>query len=103
MGLKVIKESTFPYERSIAQYLCSPESELSTSPLNHCAPVYEILDVPGVPNAVIFVMPLLREAFNPAFETIGEVVDFLHQMFEVSGLKCVITSSYLSSGSQIHA
>ena len=70
-----------PYEVDIATSLCS--KQLSSDPLNHCVPIYEVLKVPGDDDKVIIVMPLLRRWDEPEFETVGEGVDFFRQLFEV--------------------
>jgi hypothetical protein len=79
--LKIIKISLHPYEVDIATSLCS--KQLSSDPLNHCVPIYEVLQVPGENDKVIIVMPLLRLWNDPEFETVGEGVDFFRQFFEV--------------------
>jgi hypothetical protein len=48
-------------------------------------PIYEVLKVPGEDDKVILVMPLLRGWDEPAFETVGEGIDFFQQLFEVWG------------------
>jgi hypothetical protein len=32
---------------------------------------------------IILVMPLLREYYDPRFDTVGEVIEFFQQVFEV--------------------
>jgi hypothetical protein len=83
VGLKVLSTATFPFELSMVDYLSSSTSELRESPQNHCVPVYETFSVPNDPEQFILVMPFLREALDPHFETIGEAIDFFHQIFEV--------------------
>lgn len=59
--------------------------KLATSPESHCAPLDSTLpvvrDIDG--SDFILVMPLLRPYNEPPFTTIGEVLDFLRQAFEV--------------------
>ncbi len=50
---------------------------------NHCVPIYEVLQVPDNDNMRILVMPLLRDYNDPQIQTVGEAVEFFHQMFEV--------------------
>jgi hypothetical protein len=50
--------------------------------MNHCVPILDVLAVPDEERDII-VMPLLRRYSNPPFETFGEVVDCLRQLFEV--------------------
>lgn len=74
--------SRHPYEIEIGRYFCS--SPLSDDLANHCVPIYDVLEVPNKDNIAILVMPLLRDATDPFFDTVGEVVDCVHQLFEVT-------------------
>lgn len=57
---------------------------LQSFPGNHCARILEVIDVPGTEyTQSIIVMPQLRELQNPRFDTIGEIVDCVQQIFEV--------------------
>jgi serine/threonine protein kinase len=78
--LKCIDVSRHPYEIEIGRYFSSPS--LSEDPANHCVPIYEVLEVPNAEHLMILVMPLLRNATDPYFDTVGEVVDCIHQLFE---------------------
>lgn len=49
--------------------------------------IYGKLDVPDCPDEGIIVMDIMRKYDDPKFETVGEVVDFFQQMFEVSCMK----------------
>ncbi|KAI0669473.1 kinase-like domain-containing protein [Trametes maxima] len=51
-------------------------------PMNHCVPVREILLDPHDPNSALMVMPFLRPCNNPAFSTIGDVIEFVNQTLE---------------------
>jgi hypothetical protein len=42
-----------------------------------------MLKVPDEDDKVIIMMPMLRHWDTPSFETVGEVVDFFGQLFEV--------------------
>jgi hypothetical protein len=79
--LKCLQKSIYPYEVDIACFFSSPP--LAGDPQNHCVPVYEVLQVPDDDDKVIIVMPLLREYRDPDFDTIGEIVGFFSQIFEV--------------------
>jgi hypothetical protein len=57
---------------------------LASNPKNRCAPFYEVLRVPDDENRVVIVMPLLYRTDHPPFQTIGEVVEFFRQIFEVA-------------------
>lgn len=80
VSLKCIDVSQHPYEIEIGRYFCS--SPLSQDSANHCVPIYDVLEVPANDHLAIVVMPLLRDATDPYFDTIGEVVDCIHQLFE---------------------
>jgi len=79
--LKVIKKSVHPYEADIGLFFSS--ETLASDPRNHCVPIYEVLQLPDDDDKIILVMPLLREYYNPRFDTVGEVVEFFRQVFEV--------------------
>jgi hypothetical protein len=81
--LKQVKKADHPLEARIHRFLCSPDSELSMDPKNHCVPLLAVLDPPDQPDYLIFVMKLLRAYDEPDFDTVGEVVDFFQQIFEV--------------------
>ncbi|GBE80551.1 hypothetical protein SCP_0302660 [Sparassis crispa] len=78
--LKKTKKSTHPYEAEIARFLSS--SPLISDPRNHCVPICEALQDPIDEDIVLLVMPLLRLYDEPRFETVGEAVEFFHQMIE---------------------
>jgi hypothetical protein len=56
---------------------------LTSDPLNHCVPIYDVLRLPDDDDKVILVMPLLRSWCEPEFETVGEGIHFFRQLFEV--------------------
>ena len=80
--LKAVDIRENPDELEIATYFSS--KQLSDIPENHCVPIFETLKVPDDDYHVILVMPVLRNCMNPPFETVGEVIDFLGQVFDVS-------------------
>ena len=82
VALKRVLTSKFPYEVDISQYLSS--NELRTDPRNHCVPIWDVLSVPDSDDDVIIVMPLLRACSDPPWQTLGEVMSFFLQLFEVS-------------------
>ncbi|EIN06245.1 kinase-like protein [Punctularia strigosozonata HHB-11173 SS5] len=79
VALKRIYPDVNSYEEPVIIKLGS--DLLNSDPHNHCVPIYEILDVPGE-NHRLIVMPLLRKYANPEFDTIGEVVSCIQQIFE---------------------
>ncbi|KAJ7159465.1 kinase-like domain-containing protein [Mycena filopes] len=82
--LKRISNALHRYEAEIHRHIASPGSEFSESlePKNHCAPLFNLLHPPDNAEALILVMPLMRKYDDPPFDTVGEVVDFFHQIFE---------------------
>jgi hypothetical protein len=78
--LKAVRRNDHPFEVEIARYLMS--EPLRSDPMNHCVPILDVLNVPDDPRDII-VMPLLRPFSDPPFETFGEVVGCLRQLFEV--------------------
>ncbi|KAG1907625.1 uncharacterized protein F5891DRAFT_996267 [Suillus fuscotomentosus] len=80
VSLKLIEVSRHPYEIEIGRYFCS--APLSEDPANHCVPIYAVLEVPDDNSLAIIVMPLLRRITDPYFDTVGEVVDCIHQLLE---------------------
>ncbi|KAJ7892669.1 hypothetical protein B0H13DRAFT_2234771 [Mycena leptocephala] len=66
--------------KGINRFLTSPDSKLSIDPKNHCAPLLDILHLPGQPEYIILVMKLLRSYGDPDFDTSGKcfTVDIKH-------------------------
>jgi hypothetical protein len=79
--LKLLKPSEDIEELEIGRHFSS--EAMATNPKNHCVPILDVLLLPGVQDQVFLVMPLLYENELPPFETIGEVIDFFRQIFEV--------------------
>lgn len=80
--LKRVNELQHPTEVEITTLLSSPP--LSSDPRNHCVPLFDVLKVPDHASMRIMVLPLLRRCADPRFDTVGEVVDCLQQILEVS-------------------
>ncbi|KAJ7771446.1 hypothetical protein B0H16DRAFT_1513580 [Mycena metata] len=57
-------------------------SPQAAHPRNHCIPIYEVLRVPDDAHSEIVVMPALQKIASPRFDTFGELVEFLRQIFE---------------------
>ncbi len=76
--LKWILVSQHPHEEEVVKYLSSVSDAK-----NHSNALIEVLTLPGDEEVKILVMPLLRRFDDPPFDTIGEVVEFLRQIFEV--------------------
>ena len=79
--LKRVKISRYPHEVEIGQLFSS--EPLASNPKNACVPIYDVLQVPNDNDAAILVMPLLYDFVPPPFKTVGELVEFLRQIFEV--------------------
>ena len=52
-------------------------------PKNHTVMLYEVLDVPET-DISILVLPVLKAFNRPEFETVGEVLECLRQVLEVT-------------------
>jgi len=68
-------------ESLIAQMLSTPE--LREDPRNHCIPIIEVFDDPDNDSVSYMVMPLLRNASDPQFQYVKEIIDFVNQVLEV--------------------
>jgi hypothetical protein len=80
--IKGVRSKNHRYEEAIATYLSPDPSGTSENLENHCVPILDVLKRPGEDEDVFLVMPLLRPWDNPEFETIGEAVEFIRQLFE---------------------
>jgi len=78
--IKKISKSTHPFEAEMARFVSSPP--LSNDPHNHCVPLYDVLQCPDDEDIQLLAMPLLREYNDPRMHSIGEAIDFFHQVFE---------------------
>lgn len=79
--LKKINLSRCPREVEILRRFLSKSS--ADNPENHCVPVYDVLEVPESTDLAILVMPYLLQTHSPDFETLGEIVEYFRQIFEV--------------------
>ncbi|KAI0044705.1 hypothetical protein FA95DRAFT_1561967 [Auriscalpium vulgare] len=77
----VLKKIHFYDEREIEMYKFFTSEPVASDPRNHSLVPYETLYLPGVPEPIL-VMPLMRPVYSPPFQTFGEVVPFLSQIFE---------------------
>jgi len=78
--LKRVHRNLHPHEVEITKLFSS--EPLKSHPRNHCVPSFEVLDITSDDNIVIVVLPLLRGFYDPRFQTIGEGVEFIRQIFE---------------------
>lgn len=81
---KLIKKSHYPHELEITQFLADTTR---ADPRNHTVPILDVFDVHDDADFTIIVMPLLRQCDRPKWKTVGEVISFLCQIFEVSLLR----------------
>ncbi|EJF57667.1 hypothetical protein DICSQDRAFT_68869 [Dichomitus squalens LYAD-421 SS1] len=78
--MKKVKSSRNPHEVEISQYLSS--EALRSDPRNHSVPILDSFGVPDEPEITILVLPLLRACNDPSWQTVGEVLSFIKQIFE---------------------
>ncbi|KAG0696944.1 hypothetical protein DFH29DRAFT_836369 [Suillus ampliporus] len=78
--LKRIQRSLHPHEIEVGRFLAS--EPLGGQHENHCVEMFDVLQVPDEADEAILVLPLLRPFDDPPFETIGEIIDFVLQVFE---------------------
>lgn len=69
-------------------------------PRNHCVPLLETLVDDCDEEHCFIVMPLLRSFGSPDFESVDEVIDFVHQALEVDGL---LTTCVQLKEAHVHA
>lgn len=85
-GTKVIlkKVSRDSSDAQFGRLLSSPP--YSSNPRNRCVPVYAVLDITDDEGPSIMAIPdSLDTCFKVDFDTVGEVVEFVRQMLDVSG------------------
>ncbi|VDC07534.1 unnamed protein product [Peniophora sp. CBMAI 1063] len=75
--MKIVKKDAHPNELKILLFL----SEIKDS-RNYNVPILDSFDVPVDPTLTITVLPLLRRADDPPFETVWEVVECIRQLLE---------------------
>ncbi|KAG6855292.1 hypothetical protein H0H87_005398, partial [Tephrocybe sp. NHM501043] len=81
VALKRVDLTLATQEIEMAKLLSSPE--FAEDPKNHCVPILDIIEVDGS-NTAFIVMPLLFFTDFAPFETIGEVIEYCRQIFEVN-------------------
>ncbi|TFK74300.1 kinase-like protein [Pluteus cervinus] len=77
--LKRVRKSDYPHELEITRYFNM--ETLASDPHNHCVRLEETLDVPDDSNITIAVFPFLQQLVGLRFDTVGEIIDFLQQIF----------------------
>lgn len=85
-----------PDELRTHQYLLS--EPLKSDPRNHTVPILDVIPVPDSEEEgegeVIVVTPMLRQFYDPRFESYGETVAFFTQVFEVRMYVLCLTGRY---------
>ncbi|KAJ3890949.1 hypothetical protein GG344DRAFT_48399 [Lentinula edodes] len=76
---ETVSRITHPQEVRIGLYFSN--KDMASDPRNHCVPIYDVFPVPNIEMDII-VMPVLRPFDNPEFDTVGEVIAFIQQLFE---------------------
>ncbi|KAI0351969.1 kinase-like protein [Trametes cingulata] len=76
-GLRVAIKTVKREEVQIAQFLSSIDHVM-----NHCVPVFDVLEDPLDSSKLLMVMQYLRPFNNPEFTMLGDVVAFVTQMLE---------------------
>ncbi|CAE6446724.1 unnamed protein product [Rhizoctonia solani] len=78
--IKALYARFTPNELPILQYLAS--EDIQSNPRNHCACALDSFPVPGKDGWVFVVMDTYYSLSITPFETVGEVVDLVSQLFE---------------------
>ena len=68
-------------EHHIAQLLM--QEDWINDPRNHCVPIFKIFQDHNNPQVSYIVMPFLRPADDPQFDTVKEIIDYVDQSLEV--------------------
>ena len=78
---------------------------MRADPHNHCAPLLDVLNPVPSDNGAYLIFPTIREFNDPDFETLGEILDFIKQILEVSLQPFSHTANVLSArkGPRLHA
>ena len=82
VSLKLVEKSDHPYATEIATYLSTSIGTLQPLCLSMKYSASQMIKI----LKYLLVMPFLRSYGSPRFDTFGECVDFLRQIFEVSYL-----------------
>ncbi|TFK74310.1 hypothetical protein BDN72DRAFT_833659 [Pluteus cervinus] len=83
--MKRIYRSSHPYEVEITTLFGT--EPLASDPRNYCVQLQDTLYPPDHPDITIIVLPFLLPINTLPFDTVGEIVDFVQQIF--SGLQFI--------------
>lgn len=92
MVMKQVHPADAPEELVIGR-LFSNDPQASDAH-NHCLRICDVLNVPDEEGVVLMVMPLLSDWRTPEFETVGEFVSFVQQIFEVCSIRFCRSNTY---------
>ena len=81
VSIKKVKKSDHPIEEQIIRFLS--DTPQSIDPRNHSVPVYDVLQSPIDQDIILLVMPYLVPVEQYRFATVGEVMEYFRQIFEV--------------------
>ncbi|KAK0209375.1 hypothetical protein IW262DRAFT_1281596 [Armillaria fumosa] len=80
LTLKSISKSVHPHKVLIGRFLSS--QPLASDQKNHCVPIFDVLQSPFDDDVEIIIMPHLYNFNETPFDTVGELLDYFHQIFE---------------------
>ncbi|KAF8996494.1 hypothetical protein BDQ17DRAFT_1514116 [Cyathus striatus] len=80
VALKKVDVSENPDEVGIGCFFSS--DLLAAQSKNQCIPLYDVIRIPDSPGHVLLVMPMMVRFYEPRFANIGEIVEFIRQLFE---------------------
>ncbi|KDR71783.1 hypothetical protein GALMADRAFT_74620 [Galerina marginata CBS 339.88] len=84
VALKKVYKTVNPFEEDITRLFSS--EPLTKDPRNHCVPLLDVLQLPSneteEEEVSLFVLPFLRVFNSPIFDTFGEALDCIRQLFE---------------------
>ncbi|KAG6898537.1 hypothetical protein C0993_006162 [Termitomyces sp. T159_Od127] len=83
-SLVVLKEIKLHSDQEIPIGKLFSSGTLAKHPKNHCVPFMDVIEPSEGSGSAFVVMPYLLDTDNPPFETIGEVVAYFKQIFELA-------------------
>ncbi|EIN06941.1 hypothetical protein PUNSTDRAFT_121223 [Punctularia strigosozonata HHB-11173 SS5] len=74
--IKLIYQPDHPHEVSMSRLI-----GMGPTACDYCVPVYDVLHVPEEEDSYLLVMPILRDFDDPPFDTVGEALECIRQIF----------------------
>ncbi|KAG7451832.1 uncharacterized protein BT62DRAFT_999534 [Guyanagaster necrorhizus] len=99
VALKRVSRVNYPFEVELATFFSS--SPLSDDPKNHCIPIYEVPQSLYDHDIQFIVMPRLRKSSTPAFDTMFEGLEFMHENF-VAHNRDISTSNIMLDATKLY-